>query len=453
MKHAMSGSRFAVRFARQSLALLRIRGGVPMLTLALVTLAAGCGSGSGGGGGGAPGGGGGAGGGANGGGGGGGGPALEATFASIQEQIFTPICTACHIGATAPLGLRLDAANSYGLLVGVPSAQEPSLQRVQPGNPDNSYLIRKLEGTASTGGRMPLDGTPLSQANIDVVRQWITDGAQPAPSTVPPAAPIRVSSLSPLPGSLLTELPATVTAMFDREPDASSVHSETFLLERSGGDGSFGDGNDVAIVAVSIGVPAANPTSAVLDVGGASAVEDVYRVRLLGSGASMILDLDANALDGEFDGAFPSGDGTAGGDFVAEFAVSGVEASLQSIQEGVFSPICAGCHTGPSSSALPAGMDLTSAEASTESLVGIASLQVPGLHRVAPGNPDQSYLLQKLESTAAVGERMPLAQAPLNAGTLAAIRRWITELTAPPPAPPGEEPPPECEIGDEYCDD
>jgi len=53
-------------------------------------------------------------------GGGSGGP-LTADFASIQEHVFTPICTACPAGGGAPQGLRLDATNSYALLVGVPS--------------------------------------------------------------------------------------------------------------------------------------------------------------------------------------------------------------------------------------------------------------------------------------------------------------------------------------------
>jgi hypothetical protein len=67
-----------------------------LLTAAIGLLAA-CGGGGGGYGGGS----------ANtGGGGGGGGAMLEATFDSIQANVFTPICTACHIGAAAPQGLR-----------------------------------------------------------------------------------------------------------------------------------------------------------------------------------------------------------------------------------------------------------------------------------------------------------------------------------------------------------
>ena len=68
-------------------------------------------------------------------GGGSGGP-VTADFQSIQDNVFTPICSKCHIGASAPEGLQLDAAHSYNLLVGVPSAERPDLLRVNPGNPD-----------------------------------------------------------------------------------------------------------------------------------------------------------------------------------------------------------------------------------------------------------------------------------------------------------------------------
>jgi len=60
-----------------------------------------------------------------------GGP-VTADFQSIQNNVFTPICSKCHIGGGAPEGLQLDAAHSYNLLVGVPSAEQPSLLRVNP---------------------------------------------------------------------------------------------------------------------------------------------------------------------------------------------------------------------------------------------------------------------------------------------------------------------------------
>lgn len=106
----------------------------------------------------------------------GGGP-LTASFTSIQDNVFTPICTGCHAGAAAPMGLRLDAASSYALLVGVASGEVSSLQRVAPGRPDDSYVIQKLEGHAAVGARMPLGGPYLDDATIAVIRQWIAAGA------------------------------------------------------------------------------------------------------------------------------------------------------------------------------------------------------------------------------------------------------------------------------------
>lgn len=102
---------------------------------------------------------------------------LTADFNSIQANVFTPICTACHAGSTAPQGLHLDAANSYDQLVGVPSVEEPSILRVAIGDPDNSYVIQKLEGHAASGAQMPFGGPPLPASTIAVIRQWISAGA------------------------------------------------------------------------------------------------------------------------------------------------------------------------------------------------------------------------------------------------------------------------------------
>ncbi len=102
---------------------------------------------------------------------------LTPDLASIQSHVFTPICTACHAGGSAPQGLHLDEANAYTMLVGVPSNEVPSVLRVKPGDPDNSYIIQKLEGHAAVGARMPFGGPYLDDATIAVIRQWITNGA------------------------------------------------------------------------------------------------------------------------------------------------------------------------------------------------------------------------------------------------------------------------------------
>ena len=68
---------------------------------------------------------------------------------------------------------------SAATLISVPSSEVQSLLRVNPGDPNNSYLIQKLEGTAAVGQRMPLGGPFLPQSDIDVIRQWISAGALP----------------------------------------------------------------------------------------------------------------------------------------------------------------------------------------------------------------------------------------------------------------------------------
>lgn len=105
---------------------------------------------------------------------------LVPTLESIQQNVFTPACTACHAGAGASQGLRLDAENSAASLIGVPSNEVAAILRVAPADPDASYLIHKLEGSAAVGGRMPLGGPFLDAATVGVIRQWIAEGARPA---------------------------------------------------------------------------------------------------------------------------------------------------------------------------------------------------------------------------------------------------------------------------------
>jgi hypothetical protein len=104
-----------------------------------------------------------------------------ATFPSIQVNVFTPVCAAlgCHGGASAQQGLRLDAGFSYGNLLNIASPRDATLIRVIPGDPDNSFIIQKLEGTQTLGARMPDGGPYLQQSQIDLIRQWIAAGALP----------------------------------------------------------------------------------------------------------------------------------------------------------------------------------------------------------------------------------------------------------------------------------
>lgn len=161
-----------------------MRMAVTRFAVALACLLAGCaGSGDGGGNG-------------DGGGGGGGGnrcrtdpPPATVSFSNSIQPIFNRSCAvaaACHAGSTAVYG-DLSVGAAYDTLVRKPSIEQPKVLLVRPGDPDASYLVRKVEGGPDiTGEQMPLGcpGAPQSGAlclngdDVDAIRTWIDECAQ-----------------------------------------------------------------------------------------------------------------------------------------------------------------------------------------------------------------------------------------------------------------------------------
>ncbi len=106
---------------------------------------------------------------------------IDPTLSSIQANIFNLNCTfsGCHGGATPQLGQDLTAGQARASIVNVRSVENAALFRVTPGDPDNSYLVWKIEGRPEiVGERMPRGRDPLPPEAINAIRQWIADGAQ-----------------------------------------------------------------------------------------------------------------------------------------------------------------------------------------------------------------------------------------------------------------------------------
>ncbi len=102
-------------------------------------------------------------------------PAPTATLSRVQNEIFDRFCMGCH---PPNAGLDLERGNSHGNLVNVPSSQQPALLLVKPGDPDNSYLYRKIVGGPGiSGSRMPQGGPFLSTERTQLLRDWILAGA------------------------------------------------------------------------------------------------------------------------------------------------------------------------------------------------------------------------------------------------------------------------------------
>jgi hypothetical protein len=104
------------------------------------------------------------------------------SFRSVQK-VFTQSCAlqSCHSPFARQGGLVLDSEEvSHASLVDRPAtlaaAQAQGLLRVKPGDPDNSFLIRKLRGQGP-GDPMPQSGGPLPDPVIDMISQWIARGA------------------------------------------------------------------------------------------------------------------------------------------------------------------------------------------------------------------------------------------------------------------------------------
>ena len=104
----------------------------------------------------------------------------EATLSNIQATIFTLNCavSGCHAGSNPQQGQDLSAGQSFSNIVGVRSMERPDLFRIAPGDPDNSYLVQKIMGAPDiVGARMPLGRAPLSAEQINLIREWVAEGA------------------------------------------------------------------------------------------------------------------------------------------------------------------------------------------------------------------------------------------------------------------------------------
>ena len=125
----------------------------------------------------------------------GGGP-FPPTLDEIQVNVFTPSCAQsfCH-GEALSANLDLRPGASFSNLVNVPSVEIDGL-RVVPFEPDASYLICKLENCPEiVGSQMPVIGGPLDQSVIDVIREWIANGATKTPISVSPTTWSQVKAL------------------------------------------------------------------------------------------------------------------------------------------------------------------------------------------------------------------------------------------------------------------
>ena len=104
------------------------------------------------------------------------------SYAKDVEPIFVKACTDCHGGDNPKKGFDLSKGQGYARMVDIKSQEVPAMALVKAGEPAASYLWLKLTHTATEGKGMPrtlFSSKKLPQAELDLVQNWIIQGAKP----------------------------------------------------------------------------------------------------------------------------------------------------------------------------------------------------------------------------------------------------------------------------------
>jgi large repetitive protein len=181
-------------------------------------------------------------------------------------------------------------------------------------NDDGGFTQARVRIVDQSGNQSILPSAPLSQ--------YLATGALTtfAVDTVNP----HVTGISPVAATVTAPVGGVVpvTVAFDVNIDPASLNTNSIQVLRSGGDGIFGNGNDVpmqidpnSLKITYLHTPkgAMIATFNIIGTSAAPIVNDNYRITLKGTGANTVFDIPGNPLDGQGIGK--------GSDFVSTFVV------------------------------------------------------------------------------------------------------------------------------------
>lgn len=109
-------------------------------------------------------------------------PIDSASFLGLHSFIFSPTCAvpACHDGSFEPDFRTVESAYST-LVLHKPIKNNDTEDfdfRVDPGNSAGSWIMERITTGDQILGRMPLFDQPLSDREINLIRNWIDGGAK-----------------------------------------------------------------------------------------------------------------------------------------------------------------------------------------------------------------------------------------------------------------------------------
>ena len=387
-------------------------------------------------------------------------------FLNIDIQpVLTAACLPCHAGDAPDGDLRLDIIqNSMVDLLGPDGTGAMSTQvsglRIKPSDPDQSYLVEKIEATAAHPPRLgdpmpPPPLPPLPAGVIADIRRWIAEGAKVANEELPPPPP---PPAEPAHGFSTTFFARMHLVLFDPglgmiestllDPPAKfplrlvgprlTVPATEFQTVTIPG-GQFGD---VQVAMPEDGTGTIDRSTGVIEVS-----VNLIQIALMGA---VEVRLPTNLTTGQASGGpftteghpldpatgslklvgvatIPPDTAVVGGDPVLVELEGSVAPAVPAVPhltdeiQPIFDKGCAlaNCHTGDGAG----GLNLEPGRAFDE-LVGVTSSEVADL-LVKPNDPAGSYLFEKITSDQPrVGDRMPIGNA-LDPLDVEAIRQWI----------------------------
>ena len=149
--------------------------------------------------------------------------------------------------------------------------------------------MQKLEGASGiAGARMPFGGPYLPQSTIDVIRQWITNGAQSG--TPAAAAALALRATWPPADARMARAPQQLVVAFSREVDFSLVNETTLSLEPLAPQGAA-----QVLPPMHYSLAAGNPATVLMHPA-TPLPNGTYRLHVRGTGPAALADLNGSPL-------------------------------------------------------------------------------------------------------------------------------------------------------------